>query len=761
MLTEKLQLTQEMNQVYKPVFFKMSVAEEKQAFEALIANPQVMVHDTMWAQLKELVKSLQPSKTLSIEEIEREILVQLNGTPMEEYGVWVYYPWSKHLVHILDEAEFKELRTNRNRYKITREEQALLSTKKVGVIGLSVGQSVSLTMAMERTFGELRVADFDDLEITNLNRLRSGIHNMGLLKTVLVAREIAEIDPYLKVTCFHEGITEDNIDTFLLENGKLDVLIDECDSVDVKIKCRVAAKKQGIPVLMEASDRGTIDIERFDLEPNRPILHGAVEHLDISRVKYLKTMEEKLPYLLPIVGIETMSTRLKASAVEIGQSISTWPQLASAVTLGGGITADICRRVLLDMLHVSGRWFIDIEDLIGDPKTAVPIFNYAVSSPTKESMQAAAAMTLRNEIKDIITDSEILKTLVEAAAIAPSAGNNQPWKWYSDGERLFLFDDEERSAGFANFKNMITYFTMGTVLENVELKAKEIGIGINIQLFPLKEKASNLVAIVTATKSLGVVKDPLVDFLGIRHTNRKLGIPGKIASEVLQEIGASVAGIKNTSMLIIEDESIIQKIADIAGKSEKLRMFIPQGHSDLFTREIRWDKESAEATRDGLDIRTLDLQSKDAVGFRVIKDAAAINLVSKWGKGTSLEEMSRNLIATSSAVCIISAPEFTPENCVNIGHALERSWLVANKHKLAVQPVMASILHFTRLNHGGASEMPKDVETAFRKLQSEFIQIIDLSSTNQEPLFLFRLCLADEPEVKSLRLNLDDVYCVG
>ncbi len=32
-------------------------------------------------------------------------------------------------------------------------------------------------MAMERSFGELRIADYDVLELTNLNRIRTGVHN--------------------------------------------------------------------------------------------------------------------------------------------------------------------------------------------------------------------------------------------------------------------------------------------------------------------------------------------------------------------------------------------------------------------------------------------------------------------------------------------------------------------------------------------------------------------------------------------------------
>ena len=49
----------------------------------------------------------------------------------DEYGVWVYYPWAQKLVHILDEEEFAIVRTNRNKYKITEQEQQTLATKKI------------------------------------------------------------------------------------------------------------------------------------------------------------------------------------------------------------------------------------------------------------------------------------------------------------------------------------------------------------------------------------------------------------------------------------------------------------------------------------------------------------------------------------------------------------------------------------------------------------------------------------------------------
>ncbi len=52
-----------------------------------------------------------------------------------------------------------------------------------------------------------------------------------------------EIDPYLNLKLFHEGITEENIDAFITEGGKLDVLIDECDGIDIKVLCRIKARQ--------------------------------------------------------------------------------------------------------------------------------------------------------------------------------------------------------------------------------------------------------------------------------------------------------------------------------------------------------------------------------------------------------------------------------------------------------------------------------------------------------------------------------------
>lgn len=350
--------------LYSPVFYRLQYPEQYAALLTLLAdNPHVRVYDQIFSQLRELMKIRNPTKRLNEEEYEQKISEYVGTTPLHAFGVWVYYPWAHRVVHIVDEKDFIELRTSRNKQKITDEEISVLSTKKIGIIGLSVGQSIALTLAMERVCGELRLTDFDKVELTNMNRIRTGIHNIQVHKAVIAAREIAELDPFLKVVIYEEGATEENLDDFFTKDGKLDILVEECDGIDIKILSRMKAKELGIPVVMDTNDRGMVDVERFDLEPERPLLHGFIPDIDLKSLRGL-TDAEKLPIFRPMVALDDMSERMKYSLGQIGKTITTWPQLASSVVLGGAVVTDTCRRILLDQLKSSGRYYVDFEQII-------------------------------------------------------------------------------------------------------------------------------------------------------------------------------------------------------------------------------------------------------------------------------------------------------------------------------------------------------------------------------------------------------------
>lgn len=753
--------TQTYNNSYTPLFYRITNPDDASAFMKILEEkPHTKVFDSINNQLQDLLKSLNPKKVFEAAELEAAIDHHLKGVERTDYGVWVYYPWIDSIVHILDEQEFIEVRTNRNKHKITQAEQDSLSRKKIGVIGLSVGQSVSLTLAIERGCGELRIADFDVLDLTNLNRIRSGVHNVNTKKTVIVAREIAEIDPFLKVTCFHDGITENNIDDFLTGNGKLDLLIDECDGIDIKILCRTKAKSYQIPVLMEASDRGTIDIERFDLEPERPILHGKIEHLDLSKVKYLKTNEDKVPYILPIAGVETLSTRMKASMLEIQQTITSWPQLASAVTYGGGITADLSRRILLDQLHVSGRFFVDMEEIICDPdqntEAIPPLIEKGISFEEIEA--SLKQVTYRTNPEAIVLAAQQLDEIIATAQRGSSAGNNQPWKWFYQQGKLFLFHDTERSFSFANQDNSVAYLGFGLTLESIRLKAQCLNLGVDEQTFP-DPAIPTLIAVLQFTARQETAKDPLAPYTAIRHTSRNIPEVNKAINEAdILALHEETSKIEGAKLHLVTDEQAIQKIASIMGEADKLRLFTPTGHHELFNLELRWNKKHSETTGDGLDLESFELTPGEAVGMRIAKDPKVMQLLKEWKGGAGLERLSRKSGLGASAIGLITMPAYTAQNFIDGGRAAERLWLTANKNNISLHPMTASILHFNVLKYGTALNDDLFLKEKFGQLNDIFYQQFNQVGSDEVSVFLCRLFYAENPTTRSQRKPLSQIF---
>lgn len=764
-LSKLIANTSEHKTSYRPLFYNLTDENDKNSFDNLLTqNPALQVYDHIVSQVEELIKCQNPTIVfLPPAELEKAVKHQFGGRSTDEYGVWVYYPWAAKIVHLLPEEEFAIVRTNRNKHKITAQEQAALAQKKIGVMGLSVGQSVSLALAMERGFGELRIADFDELDLSNINRIRTGVYNLKLQKTVIVAREIAEIDPYLRVTCFDEGITEANLDRFLTENGKLDLLIDECDSFDIKINSRNKAKSLGIPVLMEGSDRGTIDIERFDIEPDRPVLHGMVAHLDMEKFKTTASLDERIPYITAVTGVETLSPRMKASAVEIMATISTWPQLASAVIYGGGITADLSRKILLGQLSISGRFFIDMDELIADPsKEQAPGTPFIAPEPLSGDEIGAFLTTHKmafDEVKDELS-AEILSQLIDAAKKAPSGGNNQPWHWHYQNGLLHLFLNENAAQAYLDPQYISSYISLGAAIENLLLEAAKLNLTVNYHLTP-QFAPKHLAWFSFDTGYQPAAQEiELAGQISNRHTNRKITPRQEISGSELQQLQKLAEETTGAKLTWITDPDHIKAVGMIATQADLLRMFIPAAHEDFITREMRWNMEEVKATEDGIGIHTLDLSNNDQVGIRLLQDKKMISFLQQINGGSGFKRLTMMQFMASSALGLISMPKGEINSFIAGGMAAERMWLGATGLQLQVHPVNVPLIFFYKNSVEDSLILPADMKAQLSQAESQFRQLFR-QTTEDQAIFMFRLFKASPSPERTIRKSTAKIFTVG
>jgi molybdopterin/thiamine biosynthesis adenylyltransferase/nitroreductase len=751
---------------YQVVFFRLSSETDRKNFTKLIYDvPDLQVFDTIRKQIKELIKCLKPIIALAPPEIlDAAVEEKIGNTPLAEYGVWVYYPWSKKLVHLLDEEEFIVVRTNRNKLKITQAEQEILATKKIGVMGLSVGQSVSMTLAMERGFGELRIADFDTLDLSNLNRIRTGTHHIGIPKTIIVAREIAEIDPFLKVTCFHQGITESNIHQFLTENGKLDLLIDECDSFDVKINARKIAKSLEIPVLMEGSDRCTIDIERFDLEPERAILHGNVAHLDMDKYQSLTSFDQRIPYITAVTGLETLSPRMKASAIELMSTISTWPQLASAVTYGGGVSADLSRKILLNHLTISGRYFLDLDEIFcpQDKNQAKESnYNWVQTTLTKAEVESYIQKNqneLKLEQKGIELTEEQLLQLIEAAKLAPSGGNNQPWHWHYQNQTLHLLLNENEALAYLDPDFISSYQSMGAAIENLLLAAAKLQLHANWKL------TSDLAPKHIALFNFELGKDPseeqilLEKQIPLRHTNRKSPPHSELVATDAEFLKKLVHETPGAHLQFVANPEKLKILAEIAAFTDSLRMTIPEAHEDFIQREMRWTKEQVLETENGIGIHTLDLNNSGLLGHTFYQDKKMVDFLKEINGGSAYNFLLQQQFASASAVGLISMPQLDTQNLINCGIASERMWLGANAIGLQIHPMNIPLLFFYKNSIQKNIILASEQQAYLMKAEQTLLEIFEKPLA---PIFMFRIFNASPSPERTIRKSNSKILSIG
>src|SRR3989344_1564811 len=189
--------------------------------------------------------------------------------------IWIVIPWRKTAVRTLAKDAYRSLRSSRNHDLLTKDEASILSKKRIGIAGLNVGNPAAICLAQEGIGSYLRMADNDTLSLSNLNRFRASIADLGVNKAVLSARQAYEIDPFLEIDVWGDGVNPENIKEFV---SGMDILIEEMDALPLKIAIREEARRQGVPTIMVTGNGHDVvlDIERFDKEPELAILSGTI-----------------------------------------------------------------------------------------------------------------------------------------------------------------------------------------------------------------------------------------------------------------------------------------------------------------------------------------------------------------------------------------------------------------------------------------------------------------------------------------------------
>lgn len=281
-----------------------------------------------------------------------------------------------------------ELTTVRNRNLITAKEQRKLRMTTAGFFGLSVGSHSALTWMMESRADAIKIIDFDSISASNLNRLRFGWDDIGKKKVSVVAKYLRKINPFAKIIT-ETKISSKNFIQLFDSRPKIQIVIDAIDSINGKLLLRKLARQRKIPLISAADvgDNVMLDIERYDEYPQPEFFLGKLPDIEKINIDTLSSIEKK-KLIIKLVGFKNISERMLDSLLDIGDSLSTWPQLAGTATIAGGIVVTTLKKIILGEKVTSGRYYFSVDKLLVKD----------IDNPQKDAIRNRKIIKLKDEL---------------------------------------------------------------------------------------------------------------------------------------------------------------------------------------------------------------------------------------------------------------------------------------------------------------------------------------------------------------------------
>lgn len=169
-----------------------------------------------------------------------------------------------------------------------------LKNSNVIVFGVGGVGSFAAEAIARAGVGNLTIVDFDDVDITNINRQIPALHStVGKLKVEVMKDRILDINPDINIKAICEKYNKETSDKILVED--YDYVVDAIDMVTSKIHLIETCKKKGLDIISSMGMGNKLDptkIEVTDIHKTTicPLARVIRKELKDRRIKKLKVV---------------------------------------------------------------------------------------------------------------------------------------------------------------------------------------------------------------------------------------------------------------------------------------------------------------------------------------------------------------------------------------------------------------------------------------------------------------------------------------
>jgi nitroreductase len=272
-----------------------------------------------------------------------------------------------------------------------------------------------------------------------------------------------------------------------------------------------------------------------------------------------------------------------------------------------------------------------------------------------------------------------LATLIAAAVRAPSADNTQPWRFTIDPQAglIGLDIDARRDASPLNPGQRMARIAVGAALENILSTAN--GNGWQAETLANPRPFLALVRVADPFGPDGAIDPAVEERVSNRHIYDGQPVPAAVLGR-LRRLASVHDGIRTCWLTEAE------RLAALIGQCDAA-LFGQAAMWRAFLSRVRFDAGAGTVT-EGLPLDSLELSFGQRLALRYVGRGPQWLL--KYGGGLrSLAAHTRRLVASSSGLCVILAPDDRPQTDVLVGRAAQRAWLALTAEGLAAQPMMS------------------------------------------------------------------------
>ena len=351
-------------------------------------------------------------------------------------------------------------------------------------------------------------------------------------------------------------------------------------------------------------------------------------------------------------------------------------------------------------------------------------------------------------------DKSVLEKLVEAATLAPSGDNLQPWLFSIDEfeGRITLYLNRAISSSPVDAAYHMAYVSLGAVIENIRQAAEYNGLRIDLSS---NQPDSDAVVVIYIRGSSHQFR--LNPILRKRHTNRMRYNRQPIPWNTLAHLQQHMNFPQNIRVLWLTDTRIIQKITPIVAEADRLMFSIPEVF-ESFSKTVHFGKRS-KSSKHGMPVETLGINAFQQWSFRLAVQTPRWLMPNRLVGRISGYNAKQSLLY-AAGVCIVTAPDDRRETELAVGQAVERAWLNLTRYGLAAQP-MSSLYLLDHMVRQASAEIKRHLSAS--KVQSLLQQFRDVvpSLEADRLAFVLRFGYAPPAPARTNRLDVATVLRDG